>query len=105
MNDFELAVQFDSTSDPSTRLVRGIPISTYGIDDGQEYLKQIAPEALEDEPYCPFKADVFQVGWYLCELVVVSLSEVVPPCLFTHRLPSHSTAASPSPRSSRSPVA
>jgi hypothetical protein len=86
LNDFELSVQFPSTSDPSTRLVRGIPTSIYGIDDGQQYLKQIAPEALEAEPYCPFGADVFQVGWYLCELTVVSSHFSLPLSSFTPSL-------------------
>ncbi|KZW03274.1 hypothetical protein EXIGLDRAFT_725725 [Exidia glandulosa HHB12029] len=61
INDFELSVQFDPSSDPATRLVTGVPIARYGytVDD---YAKPLPPEARGDAPYCPFKMDVYQFG-------------------------------------------
>jgi hypothetical protein len=71
LNDFELSVMFDPQSDPASRLVMGIPSACYG-HTSQDYGKELAPEALEDAPYCPFKADVFQVGFCLREIFAVS---------------------------------
>lgn len=59
INDFELAVCFDEDSHPSTRLVKCLPI-TGKIED--EYSRDAAPEMLLDAPYCPFRADVWQLG-------------------------------------------
>lgn len=73
INDFELSVQFDPDSDPATRLVTGIPPARYGQDD-QTYNKDLPPEALDDQPYCPFKADVFQVGYCVGEPLQVRIS-------------------------------
>ncbi|EJD51266.1 hypothetical protein AURDEDRAFT_159672 [Auricularia subglabra TFB-10046 SS5] len=61
INDFELSIQFAPDSDPETRLVTGIPIARYGAI-AEEYLKPLAPEARLDTPYCPFKADIYQIG-------------------------------------------
>lgn len=62
LTDFESSVQYAADSDPSTPLVQGVPIAVWGLTD-QDYLKQLAPEALKPEPYCPFKSDVYQVGF------------------------------------------
>jgi len=59
INDFELAVCYEPDSDPSTRVVSGLP--TEGILTG-EYGRPPAPEMLTGAPYCPFKADVWQLG-------------------------------------------
>jgi hypothetical protein len=59
LNDFELAVCFDVDSDPSTRLVTGLP--TTMILDG-EYGRDKAPEMTSNEPYCPFLNDIWQMG-------------------------------------------
>ncbi|ORY73227.1 kinase-like domain-containing protein [Leucosporidium creatinivorum] len=67
ITDFELSVQFDADSEPSSRLVRGIPTAAWG-HTSQDYRKEVAPESLEEEPYCPFKADVFQVGFCAYEI-------------------------------------
>jgi hypothetical protein len=67
-----MSVQFDLDSDPSTRLVTGLPTSVYGMNDSQKYMKELAPEVLNEEPYCPFKADVYQVGYHLWESFLVS---------------------------------
>ncbi|THH11172.1 hypothetical protein EW146_g8140 [Bondarzewia mesenterica] len=48
-----------SNSDPSSRVVTGLP--TTGIRSG-EYGRDIAPEMLSGAPYCPFHADVWQLG-------------------------------------------
>jgi len=59
INDFELAVTFDPDSDPSSRVVTGLP--TAGVRPG-EYGRDIAPEMLLENPYCPFRADIWQLG-------------------------------------------
>lgn len=70
ITDFEFAIQFDADSEPSTRLVKGVPITQLGLG-AQDYRKELAPEALGDEPYCPFKSDVYQVGYCSIEIFCV----------------------------------
>ncbi|KAL8278049.1 hypothetical protein RQP46_009509 [Phenoliferia psychrophenolica] len=59
INDLEYAIKFPIDSDPADRKVVGTPTghptSTYG--------KALGPEALGSTPYCPFKMDIFQLGW------------------------------------------
>lgn len=57
--DFELAVIFEHSSESSSRVVTGLP--TKGQRSG-EYGRDIAPELETDEPYCPFKLDMWQIG-------------------------------------------
>jgi hypothetical protein len=59
LNDFELAVTFDLDSDPSSRVVTGLP--TAKLRPGQ-YGRDIAPEMQLESPYCPFRADIWQLG-------------------------------------------
>lgn len=61
INDLELSVQFASDSLPSTRVVMGNPIERYGYP-AKEYGKYLGPEANRSAPYCPFKADMYQLG-------------------------------------------
>ncbi|KAF8514690.1 hypothetical protein BU17DRAFT_52359 [Hysterangium stoloniferum] len=63
-NDFELAVCFDKDSSPSERVVTGIPIAPRPIN---QYGRTPAPEMLSGKPYCPFKCDVWQLGWLFCQ--------------------------------------
>jgi hypothetical protein len=71
LNDFELSVMFDPESDPSSRLVSGVPIARYG-QGIQDYGKDLPPEAFLDVPYCPFKMDIFQFGLPCKEIFSVS---------------------------------
>jgi len=59
INDFEFAVTFEPHSEPSSRTVTGLPIT--GIRTG-EYGRKPAPEMLSEAPYCPFRADIWQLG-------------------------------------------
>ena len=59
INDFELAVTFEPHSEPSSRTVTGLPIT--GIRTGK-YGRKPAPEMLSENPYCPFRADIWQLG-------------------------------------------
>ncbi|PBL00040.1 hypothetical protein ARMGADRAFT_527950 [Armillaria gallica] len=55
-----MAVCFDKDSDPGTRKITGLPnvrVSRIG-----QYGREYTPEMLVDEPYCPFKADVWYLG-------------------------------------------
>ena len=59
INDFEYSIKFSLDSDPAERLVVGPP----GGLTTDEYNKPLGPEAFGTTPYCPFKMDVFQLGW------------------------------------------
>jgi len=65
--DFELCAVFDFDSDPATRLVQGIPTARRG-GKLSNYGRHAAPEMLLDEPYCPFRADIWQLGTLCGEL-------------------------------------
>ena len=60
LNDFEFAVVFDFDSDPKSRFVSGLPLDRTGRTG--EYGRELAPEMKKKEPYCPFKADMWQLG-------------------------------------------
>ncbi len=62
-NDFEMAVCFDKDSDLASRKITGLPNVRVGRIG--QYGREYAPEMLVDEPYCPFKADVWYLGWML----------------------------------------
>lgn len=72
LNDFELGFSFDENSDPSSRLITGLPLTVSGR--AGPYGRPTAPEMLKpDVPYCPFRADVWQLGAVMkveCELEV-----------------------------------
>ena len=87
INDFELAATFDPDSEPSSRVVTGLP--TTGIRAG-EYGREPAPEMLTGSPYCPFRADVWQLGtmfkWTFGVCVVSHASFVFATCLTSQHL-------------------
>ncbi|KAK0442410.1 hypothetical protein EV421DRAFT_1710862 [Armillaria borealis] len=60
INDFETAVCFDKDSDPASRKITGLPNIRVGRIG--QYGREYAPEMFIDEPYCPFKADVWYLG-------------------------------------------
>ncbi|KAF8526983.1 kinase-like domain-containing protein [Hysterangium stoloniferum] len=74
-SDFELAVCFDEDSSPSERVVSGIPISPRLIE---QYGRTPAPEMLSGQPYCPFKCDVWQLGWLFCQTFNVCQITALP---------------------------
>ena len=60
--DFELGVRFSEDSKVEDRVVTGLPIRRLGLDDPDDYGRDISPEMLSGAPYDPFKTDVFQMG-------------------------------------------
>ncbi|KAJ3972288.1 hypothetical protein EV361DRAFT_961947 [Lentinula raphanica] len=56
LHDHLVAHRFSPDSDPATRMVTGPPLP-WDI-----YRRPAPPEMKSDIPYCPFKADVWQVG-------------------------------------------
>ena len=69
INDFEYSIMFSTNSDPAARLVVGPP----GGLTTDEYNKPLGPEVFGTTPYCPFKMDVFQLGWTFSGLFGVRL--------------------------------
>lgn len=77
LNDFEMGLSFDANSNPSSRLITGIPYTASGRPG--TYGRPIAPEMKKsDVPYCPFRADVWQLGTLMksedCEFEVCPTS-------------------------------
>ncbi|KAJ3911273.1 kinase-like domain-containing protein [Lentinula edodes] len=62
--DFENAVHFSKDSDPATRTVVGPPVPW------AKYGRPSPPEMQQKFPYCPFRADIWQVGGCLYQLVL-----------------------------------
>ena len=60
--DFEPSIRFPEDSRIEDRVVTGLPIKGLGLDDPDDYGRDIAPEMLTNESYDPFKTDVFQIG-------------------------------------------
>ncbi|KIK68189.1 hypothetical protein GYMLUDRAFT_255963 [Collybiopsis luxurians FD-317 M1] len=71
--DFEFAVRFLPDSNPATRTVTGPPI------DWKIYRRAAPPEMRTSHPYCPFKADVWQLGKSLgkCVLDVRQIPDIL----------------------------
>jgi hypothetical protein len=59
INDFEFAAGFDPESKPESQLATGLPFA--GLRTGK-YGRDPAPEMLSEAPYCPFRADIWQLG-------------------------------------------
>ncbi|KAF8998177.1 hypothetical protein BDZ89DRAFT_970119 [Hymenopellis radicata] len=57
--DLEFSIQFSADCPEDQRKVVGPPL------DSPHYGAPMPPEGLNGEPYCPFKADVWQLGCYL----------------------------------------
>ncbi|KAJ3995506.1 hypothetical protein F5050DRAFT_1903411 [Lentinula boryana] len=72
--DFEWAVQFSPDSEPASRTVTGPPLP-WDI-----YRRPPPPEMRSELPYCPFKADVWQVGKSFMGCIV-HIEHVVPDVL------------------------
>jgi hypothetical protein len=85
--DFECAVVYDADTPAEQRLVTGLPVDA-STRKGQ-YGRVPAPEMLTGERYCPFAADVFQLGVHFDEYFGVR-----PTCDLLGRLtPARSTSA------------
>ncbi|KZT41915.1 hypothetical protein SISSUDRAFT_1042148 [Sistotremastrum suecicum HHB10207 ss-3] len=61
LGDMELSVMFSPDSDPASRKIVGHPLKRIGVDPSK-YGRELVPEMSSDEPYCPFKADMWQFG-------------------------------------------
>ncbi|KZT41919.1 hypothetical protein SISSUDRAFT_1059029 [Sistotremastrum suecicum HHB10207 ss-3] len=61
LGDMELSVMFSPDSDPASRKIAGHPLTRIGVDPAK-YGRELVPEMSGDEPYCPFKADMWQFG-------------------------------------------
>jgi len=72
INDFELAITFDTDSDPSSRVVTGLP--TAGVRPGQ-YGRDVAPEMLSEARIAHF-ALTFG-SWVKCSSQFLGMSYVV----------------------------
>ncbi|KAF9507713.1 hypothetical protein BS47DRAFT_1366472 [Hydnum rufescens UP504] len=60
--DFDLSVRFHEDSRFKDRVVAGMLLKRLGLEDPEDYGRDIAPEVLSGEAYDPFKTDVFQMG-------------------------------------------
>lgn len=60
LNDFEVGILFDESSDPSARMVTGDPLAPSGREG--PYGRPLAPEMAKSGRYCPFRADVWEAG-------------------------------------------
>ncbi|KAJ3883942.1 kinase-like domain-containing protein [Lentinula edodes] len=70
--DFEHAIHFSKDTDPADRTVIGppVPFARYG--------RPIPPEMRQESPHCPFKADIWQVGGCLYQLVLKDAEPYIP---------------------------
>ncbi|KAG7443959.1 uncharacterized protein BT62DRAFT_921595 [Guyanagaster necrorhizus] len=71
MQVFKTAVCFDEDSDPSSRKLTGL--SNEYVGRAGEYAREYALEMLVNEPYCPFKADM----WYLGQMLNADMDREV----------------------------
>ncbi|KAI0332648.1 hypothetical protein GY45DRAFT_1369099 [Cubamyces sp. BRFM 1775] len=60
--DFEVAVMFPISTPPQECRVSGYPIGGSFSDDIEQYCRPVPPEVTSEEPYDPFKLDVWQLG-------------------------------------------
>ncbi|KAK0462595.1 uncharacterized protein EV420DRAFT_1525773 [Desarmillaria tabescens] len=61
INDFEHAAVFSEDSEPSDRVISGLPNARWG-GTKEKFLRRVPPEMEKTEPYCPFRADVWSLG-------------------------------------------
>ena len=59
--DFEFAVQFPDDSAPEARVCTGIPFPPWYPNEG--YSRPHPHELRGNKPYCPFKLDMWQLGY------------------------------------------
>ncbi|KZT34956.1 hypothetical protein SISSUDRAFT_223602 [Sistotremastrum suecicum HHB10207 ss-3] len=76
LGDMELCVRFSEDSDPSSRKIVGHPTLRIGVDPSK-YGRELVPEMAHSEPYCPFKADVWQLGNMLSRMFQPS-AQIIP---------------------------
>ncbi|KZS87782.1 hypothetical protein SISNIDRAFT_419173, partial [Sistotremastrum niveocremeum HHB9708] len=73
LGDMELSVMFSPDSDPASRKIVGHPLTRIGVDPAK-YGRELVPEMSNDEPYCPFRADMWQFGNMLGHMFEVGFS-------------------------------
>ncbi|KZT41920.1 hypothetical protein SISSUDRAFT_1126085 [Sistotremastrum suecicum HHB10207 ss-3] len=76
LGDMELCVRFTPESEPASRKIVGIPVERIGVHPS-DYGRELAPEMALSEPYCPFKADMWQFGSMLYYMFQPS-AEILP---------------------------
>ena len=59
--DFEFAVQFPDDSPPEARVCTGIPFPRWYPNEG--YSRPYPDELEGSKAYCPFKLDIWQLGY------------------------------------------
>ncbi|KAL6306172.1 kinase-like domain-containing protein [Sparassis latifolia] len=60
--DFEVAVEYPEECPLAERLTTGCPLGGSFLEPAM-YSRPLAPEMTTNEPYCPFKLDVWQLGY------------------------------------------
>ncbi|TFY71731.1 hypothetical protein EVG20_g1271 [Dentipellis fragilis] len=73
INDFETAIMFEPDTDPSECTCTGCPMG-----NPDTYTRPVIPEILKEEPYDPFKLDVWQLGVSLVfETTIAPIDEII----------------------------
>ncbi|KAK7691871.1 hypothetical protein QCA50_005275 [Cerrena zonata] len=72
--DFEFAVEFPADCPSEERLCVGLPCTKWYADD---YTRPYPPEINESIPWCPFKLDIWQLGYsFTFEGIRTSIKEI-----------------------------
>uniref|UniRef100_A0A8H8CGU5 Protein kinase domain-containing protein n=1 Tax=Psilocybe cubensis TaxID=181762 RepID=A0A8H8CGU5_PSICU len=70
--NFDKAIQFTQESQPSERLVHDRPLPAVTT----VYYRADAPELSQKGPYCPFRLDMWQFGYFLQKYYMTTIPEI-----------------------------